>query len=197
VSSHEFYFSSIEQTANVPVGGTVAISNLRNDLVLDGRPINDSDFLFANATVPSWLSFDSHSLSLTGVPPQLMAMENISIEAHDRYGDVAGIVVHLNLRYGQLFTGNIGILNATAGHDFNYSLGRSKFNQDNLSVQMDMGVASEWLHFDSQNLTIDGHIPASTPAQTIQATLIVTSQDKNVRDVQQFEISIGKSPQCA
>jgi axial budding pattern protein 2 len=197
VSSHEFYFSSIEQTANVPVGGTVAISNLRNDLVLDGRPINDSDFLFANATVPSWLSFDSHSLSLTGVPPQLMTMQNISIEAHDRYGDVAGIVVHLNLRYGQLYTGNIGILNATAGHDFNYSLGRSNFNQDNLSVQVDMGVASEWLHFDSQNLTIDGHIPASTPAQTVQATLIVTSQDKNVRDVQQFEISIGKSPQCA
>jgi axial budding pattern protein 2 len=192
VSSHDFHFSSFDDTQNVPVGDAVNIS-LRNACLLDGRPVTDSDFFFATAKTPPWLSFDSRSLNLFGMPPQSTTIEDVSIEAHDRYGDVASMILHINLGYSQLYTGNIGILNATAGEDFHYNLNRSSFSQDDFRITMDLGSASGWLRFDPNSLSLEGTIPSATPAQTLQATMTVTSKDGIFRDVQRFELRIGKS----
>jgi hypothetical protein len=116
---------------------------------------------------------------------------NVTIDAHDRYGDAAFIVIQLNLGFNPLFVGHIGILNATAGKEFSYQLSKFDFTQNDVVVIVNLGYASNWLQFDPQTLTIQGTIPWNVSSQILDGNITVTSADGSIRDFQQFEIDIS------
>ena len=190
VSQHTFVFSPWKQTINTPRGATVNFTSLRNHLTLDGVPIVGADLQSATAELPSWLSFDPNTFAVTGTPPSGLMSQDISIEAEDKYGGVANTTIHLAFT-SPLFSGEVGQLNATAGQDFNYTLGRSIFAQGNEEISMDFGSAGKWLHFDPTTLDISGKIPAGTAPLDIQVTLIARStQEKALNDSQTFNIHV-------
>ena len=190
VSQHTFIFSPWKQAINTPRGATVNFTSLRNQLTLDGGPIVDADLQSATAELPSWLSFDPNTFAVTGTPPSGLMSQDISIEAEDKYGGVANTTVHLAFT-SPLFSGEVGQLNATAGQDFYYTLGRSIFAQGNEEISMDFGSAGKWLHFDPTTLDISGKIPAGIAPLDIQVTLMARStQEKALNDSRTFNIHV-------
>lgn len=190
VSKHTFIFSPWKQTINTPKGATVNFTSLRSQLTLDGGPIVDADLQSATAELPSWLSFDPDNFAVTGTPPSGLISQDISIEAKDKYGGVANTTIHLAF-ISPLFSGEVGQLNATAGQNFNYTLGRSIFAQGDEEISMDFGNAGKWLHFDPTTLNISGKIPAGTAPLDIQVTLMARStQEKALNDSQTFNIHV-------
>ena len=190
VSQHTFIFNPWKQTINTPRGATVNFTSLRNQLTLDGGPIVDADLQSATAELPSWLSFDPNTFAVIGTPPSGLMSQDISIEAKDKYGGVANTTIHLAFT-SPLFSGEVGQLNATAGQDFNYTLGRSIFAQGIEDISMDFGSAGKWLHFDPTTLDISGKIPASTAPLDIQVTLMARpTQEKALNDSQTFNIHV-------
>ncbi|OCK94092.1 uncharacterized protein K441DRAFT_612257 [Cenococcum geophilum 1.58] len=190
VSKHTFIFSPWKQTINTPKGATVNFTSLRSHLTLDGGPIVNADLQSATAELPYWLSFDPDTFAVTGTPPSGLMSQDISIEAKDKYGDVANTTIHLTFT-SPLFSGEVGQLNATAGQDFNYTLGRSIFAQGDEEISMDFGSAGKWLHFDPTTLNISGKIPAGTAPLDIQVTLMARStQEKALNDSQTFNIHV-------
>jgi hypothetical protein len=192
VSTHQFFFGSVDTIANIPAGENVNISTLKGRLQFDGHPISDTDFMSATAQVPNWLTFDAQNLFLTGTPPPGIGVENITVTAYDKYGDTASMILRLNLGFGKLYKGHIGTLNATAGKEFIYQMSQADFIGDDLDIQVDMGVASNWLQFDFDKLLIRGTIPESAASQTVSANLTVMNREKGLRDFQEFGMQICK-----
>lgn len=69
VADHQFAFSPCMQYVDANNGAPLNFLDLRNQLRLDGKPAEDSDIGYVSADVPQWLSFDAHTLALTGMPP--------------------------------------------------------------------------------------------------------------------------------
>jgi axial budding pattern protein 2 len=191
VSQHELVFVPVRDVFNQSTGNTVDIMNLRGNLWLDGRPINDEDFTGATTDAPSWLQFDSSNIGFRGTAPVAETTQTISIWAQDTYGDVASMVLQLNFGSEELYIGSVGVLNATAGTYFQYQLSPADFPEQNVSIAVNFGFSSTWLHFDRQNLSMAGMVPASAPSELIAANLTVTSADGKQQDFQSFEIQIG------
>jgi putative Ig domain-containing protein len=191
VSQHQLMFDTPLETQNVPAGESVDIANLKSHLYLDGSPISNSSYGSAIILGPSWVDFDPKTLSLSGSPPNTFGSVNITINAHDTFADAAFITIQLNIGVPPLFTGHIGLLNATAGKEFYYQLSKSDFAQQSIDISVNLGAASPYLHFDPSTLTIEGTVPWNTSPQIIEANITVTSNGASVQDFQEFEIDIG------
>jgi hypothetical protein len=193
VSAHKFFFSPVQVIANIPAGTNVNLSTLKSQLKFDGQPITDTGIgMPATAQAPSWLTFNAQDLTLTGTPPPGTGVENITIFAFDKYGDSTSMSLRLNLGFEKLYRGHIGVVNVTTGKEFTYQMLKSDFIGDDLDVQVNMGVVSQWLSFNSEKLLIRGAIPTSVAPQTIQANMTIINAQKGVRDFRQFELQIRK-----
>jgi hypothetical protein len=94
VSNHQLLFNPVSQTMNVSKGDSVQITGLKNNLFLDKSHVQDSDIRSASADLPSWLSFDDHSFTITGMPPSGLMSQDLSITVQDKFGDSAKHTLH-------------------------------------------------------------------------------------------------------
>ncbi|KAF2092363.1 Cadherin-like protein, partial [Rhizodiscina lignyota] len=157
VSTHTWAFDPQDQTFDIPSGSSVNIGNLQSLLLSDHGKSQGSVMEQADANVPSWLNFDSQSLAITGTPPAGLKQQDVNITAYDHYGDVANLTLHL--RFDSLFNGEIGPLDVQIGKKFQYTISRSVLVNPDSTVSVELGQASSWLHFDSQNLELEGTVP--------------------------------------
>jgi hypothetical protein len=188
VSDHQFYFEQTQRTVDIGLSAEVDISDLRSQLILDGTTASDENLLSSIATVPSWISFDQSSFRVTGVPPLGTKTQNISVAAQDIFGDVANMTLELVI--AGLILAEFGTLNATSGTEFNYTLSKSAFAKNNIHIDVDLGSASSWLHFDPTSRSISGMVPTNIPAQNITGNISVASLDGVEKDSQTFTISV-------
>lgn len=189
VSTHQLFFSNVDQTVNVTAGSEVNIANLRNQLSLDGEALSDTDFKNATASPPSWLSFDPKTLGIRGTAPQDVNSTSFTISAADRFGDVANTTILL-MAGSELFRGAVGNLNAVVGEPAKFDLSNVVTKQPGLQVEVDLGSAAQWLHFDEDSLTISGEIPSSAAPQEIHGSIKVTTADGSQSDTGSFDIVV-------
>jgi hypothetical protein len=192
VSNHQLIFDTLWESANIPAGSPVNITNLRNHLYLDHAPIANQ--YYGSAIIldsPSWITFDPQTITIQGHPPNDITSLNITIGAHDTYGDAAFLEIQLNIGAISLYTGHVGIITAYAGKQFSYQFNKSDFTQTGFMVTLNLGEASDWLHFDTASLIISGTIPWNIQPQLIAANMTISSFDNKVHDYQDFEIQIG------
>jgi axial budding pattern protein 2 len=185
--NHELLFSPLRQTVEVSKGNAVTFSTLRNHLTLDGNQVSDGDLQSVTAETPSWLSFDSQTFAFTGSPPAGLMSQEVTVVAKDTSGDVANTTIHFSF-LSSLFNGEIGQVNITVGMEFKFILSRSLLKRADEVTFVEFGNAAKWLSFDPSTLTISGQVPADTPLQDIQATLIANSKDGTIHDSQTFKI---------
>ncbi|KAK5019630.1 polarity establishment/cellular polarization [Cryomyces antarcticus] len=160
ISNHQLSFSPSEQDLNATVGTLISFTTLKSQLILDGKPVSDTDLLQVSThQLPSWLSFDQTSLALEGIPPPNTTDQDIVVVASDRFGDSANATVHLRFA-NMLFTGQIGPLHGTIGEEFNYTIDRSLLAQPDTKLKIDFGTVTPWLTFDSTTLNIHGNVPS-------------------------------------
>jgi hypothetical protein len=190
VSNHQLLFRPVQQTVNLAKGDHVNISDLRGKLFLDNAPIKDKNITSATSELPSWLTFDNHTFSVTGIPPSGLKSQDINIIVTDLFGDTAKHSLHF-LFESSLFADEVGRLNITAGEDFQYTIPRSLLTKSNESVSIDFGGLTGWLHFDPATLRISGTIPDDFAPQDFQGSLTAISIDSDTKDTQIFELHVS------
>jgi hypothetical protein len=176
VSDHQFYFQDVERTVRVKYGDSVKIEELRSQLFLDGKLISDGDFANSTSDSPLWLSFEAHALSVNGRPPSTTKNQDVSVDAYDRFGDAANMILQIQVVSG-LIVSKIDTVNATVGQKFSYTIDRSVLAQEDLKVTVDLSSASDWINFDPVTLILQGNVPSDLPAQIINGEITVSTPD--------------------
>jgi hypothetical protein len=192
VSNHQLEFDNQWESMDISESPQINLANLRSQLLLDHIPIANQ--LYASAAIinsPSWITFDPHTITIQGRPPNGTTSTNITIIAHDIYGDSAFLEIQFKVGVADLFTGHNGIITAHAGKQFSYQFNDTDFARTGAIVSIDLGVASAWLQFNPSDFTISGTIPWYIEPRLIHANMTISSLDNTIHEYQDFDIQIG------
>ena len=190
ISLQQLVFVPEAQQVNILAGVKVDFTSLGSTLFMNGHVVSPGDLKIARASVPSWLSFDSTTLAMTGVAPTDATDQNVTVAVEDKFGDRATATVSLVVGTTSLITGTIGTLTATCGQAFNYHLSRTMFAKQDLHIMVVLPETVRWLHFDASSETLSGSVPTQTTSSTIEATLMAKSSDLSEQQTQTFSINI-------
>ncbi|SLM40609.1 Immunoglobulin-like fold [Lasallia pustulata] len=136
-----------------------------------------------NTPLPSWINFDSGSLSFEGTTPgatspvQLPQTYEIQLTASDVVG-FAGAILEFQLIVGiheLVFSGSHSMINVTQGTFFNYTGLQNGLALDGKPVQAsDLAQATadfpSWISFDPKTLVLSGTPPTSASSENISIT---------------------------
>ena len=160
IESHDFAFGTSVHTINGTGNTQFNFTGLRSDLTLDGQPAQGSEIKQAETDAPDWITFDSRNLIISGRIPASTTSQNFTVTAIDNYGDVANTTIVIQTPpSANLFRGTVGTRNATLGSDFSYDLNDVVFNNPGIQLSVDLGMTAPWLRYDSNTLTLEGHVP--------------------------------------
>ncbi|KAI9754719.1 MAG: hypothetical protein M4579_004566 [Chaenotheca gracillima] len=189
VGAHQLAFKSTKSTVNVTEGEDLSLTNLRDQLTLDGSPVSPQDISSASVDKPDWVNFDSSSLSLTGKVPENAMPSNVTITATDIYGDIAGTIISIQVP-SNLFTRSIGTLNATLGQDFSFNISDALSTPLNVKVTVDIDPSLSWLDFDSADITLQGKVPKSAKTGGFDVKVTAASTTNSDSDSQNLTINL-------
>lgn len=192
VGGHMFSFGKSLEIVNATQGVSFNFSGLGDGLVLDGRPVNPTDLGQVSADIPEWMSLDNGTLMISGTPPPSETTRNITMTVTDVYGDTAStiLLVQVSNSSSNLFQGSVGLLNATSGSDFDYTIDRSVFASPDVEVAVDLGENTPWLKFDASALRLYGRVPKDIETQKI--LLNITANLGSQTESQVITIDIGR-----
>jgi hypothetical protein len=193
VSNHQMFFQPYEETLNLSKRNEVQLTNLKNKLILDGSPIQESQIRSINATLPSWLKIDDETHDISGRAPSGLMSQDITVTATDQFDDVAQLNLHIKFQ-SDLFSSEIGQLNTTIGDGFVYTIPQTILESGDEKLSVDFSSLSRYLHFDAAKSTISGIITDDFLPQKVQCTLTAISSDGTRRDTQSFQISVLNGP---
>ena len=195
VSVHIFHFSTIETTIDVELGDPFTIDDIRDELILDGQTARPEEISKSVAVHPPWLKFDDKTLMLQGKPPSDFSDGTASVQVWNRYGDIANKTLLLRVSNGLLST-SFPKLEATAGEDFEYTFEDSLFDELNLDVVLDTGVASSWLSFDPATKTLSGRVPDDLQGP-LHIEMVAKTSDGSKADTRRFDVKVHALPSTA
>ncbi|KAI9678131.1 MAG: hypothetical protein M1817_006075 [Caeruleum heppii] len=189
VGSHELSFDFLERTVNATKGRLVNVTGLRDALKLDGVPLKEGELQSVSINIPGWTSFDRTTFSVAGTPPRAGTIERAVITATDVYGDVANVSIIFQVQ-SAIFSQKLGVLNATLGEDFTYTLDRSVFIDPDVDVTSESNPGAPWMSFDPAALKWEGRIPEDLGPVAINIRINATSRQTGVSEVQSFQIQL-------
>ena len=200
ITNHLLTFRNSLHVINITDGMLVNYPGLQHDLTLDGQPVSSSDIRQVVASTPSWMSFSSSTMTLSGTPPGNAASENFTVTASDIYGDTTSTVVLIqNIENSTIpSTGPFATVNATIGANFTYDLSSKLVSNSTADVAVNLGAASVWLNFNSSSRELQGFVPTDLKPQPIQVTVNTTQgtqiQSQNLTiDIQNASASSGQT----
>ena len=191
VSEHTLVFKPSSQSISIAKGQDVQINDLKKGLFLDGSSVRDKDLQSVTAELPSWLSLDNDTITISGTAPAELKSQDIVITAKDQAGDIAEYTIHVKIQSKTLI-GDIGTLNLTLGEPFNYIIPQ-KFPGKYKNVTVDLGNLAGHLQFDLATVTISGTVPANFIPQDVQCSLTAVSDQNSDKDSQTFHIKVSKA----
>ncbi|KAJ9642465.1 polarity establishment/cellular polarization [Coniosporium tulheliwenetii] len=192
ISSHELVFEPPKVEVKISKDTPLEYRELRSHLKLNGKTIDDADIANASASIPPWLTFDSNTLGLKGMPPVGTESQNVEVTVYSRFGDAATTTLRL-VYVSDLFTAEVGPLVATIGERFSYTFPQSIFTQDNVEVRVNLGSSPRWLTYDSASLTIQGNIPDDVKPGVITGVVTVNAVGSSASDSQTFQIQLREA----
>jgi hypothetical protein len=192
ISNHQLIFQPYSQPLKIRQGEDVQITDLKSRLYLDGSPIRETDIQSINATLPSWLKLDNQTSEILGTPPFGLMSQDVTVMAKDRYGDLTQFTIHLRFT-SELFTEEIGQLNATIGESFEFVIPRDILVSHDEKLSVELSSLSRYLRFDPTTLTISGTIPKDFHPQTVQCILTASTSSSTLSGTQGFQIAVSKA----
>ncbi|OJJ49565.1 hypothetical protein ASPZODRAFT_32466, partial [Penicilliopsis zonata CBS 506.65] len=190
VGTHVLAFRNSTETVQLTRGQNYTSPSFRETLTLDGKSPAGDNLTTIKADSPSWLAFNTASMSLSGVPPTDAQDQNVTISVTDAYQDVAKLMVFL--RFSKSLLEGVEDCNVTIGQNFTCAL--SNPGLSNGSVQLDVKVspdAASWLKYNPQNKSLSGHVPADLNSQTVSVNL--TASEGSATETREFPVYVQKS----
>lgn len=171
VANRLLYFQSATEVVNVTRGERFESIAFRDTLYQDGGPIESAQLGTVEANLPSWLSLDRSSITLSGTPPDEFTTQLISISAQDRSNDVANLTV--TLRTASNATGETLNITARQG-EYLVSIVSSSIIGTGDQATADFGDAASWLSFSNTNMSFYGQVPQDLDTGVLDVSLAVT-----------------------
>ncbi|KAI9747668.1 MAG: hypothetical protein M1815_004004, partial [Lichina confinis] len=189
VGSHQLAFRSPVQAFSVTKGVPFEIEALTDALTLDNVPVRADDIVSVDASPPSWLQLDEPSLRLSGIPPEDMSFENITITVKDVYNNVASVTLLLRTERS-LFASQFSDIDTKPGHHLLYAVPPAALKDLNVDASSETVPSAAWLRFDESRIEWSGTVPTHAPSE-IQVRLTLTSQATNSSESQTFKVRIA------
>ena len=192
IESHVFNFNPEVQIVEITPNKNVEFSGLQEALTLDGHPANATALSAVTADSPPWMSIDTSSLALTGIPPSGATPLNFTVVATDMYGDKAQTVVCLkpaNASNSDLFLKSLEPVDTVNGATFDYTLDSILASNPNLQIFVVLDKA-HWLAFDPKSRSIQGKVPGGLLPGDI--SINITVRDAKHSQTQFLDIHIGQ-----
>lgn len=193
IGTQQLVFVPEQQVITITAGEFVKYTGLQNTLFRGGVRMALEDLGSANASVPSWLHFDSSTLALTGTAPKDVTDLNITVGVSDKKGYQASALIRLVTGSSTLFSGTVGTLIAHTGEDFNYQFPTTLFTSSDVQVQVVLPVTAKWLRFDEVNRRLSGKVPALIGPSLLEGKVTATSNATHQSQTQTFTINIVSS----
>lgn len=191
IGMQQLVFTPAEQTVNISAGMHLAITTLQSQLFRNGVPLGLDSLANANVgSLPSWLVFDSRTLSLVGIVPPNVASQAITVTAIDDSGDSATAFINLIAGSQSLFSGTIEPVVAYSGKPLDYYFADNMFSESDVDLRLTLPPSAAWLHFNSSARILSGMVPSQSSPTTIQATISAKSSDVPVWQSETFGIDI-------
>lgn len=193
VGGHMFAFGKSLETINALQGVSFNFSGLGATLVLDGKPVKPTDIGQVVADIPEWMYLDKGTLMISGTPPPSETSRNVSVTVTDIYGDTASttLLIQVSKNSSSLFRGSIGIVNATSGSDFAYTIDRSILASPDVEIAVDLGENPGWLKFDASALRLYGRIPKDIETQKLLLNTTAHLESRTESQVITIDIARG------
>lgn len=189
VSQHILSFAETAQTLNFTRGQPFSTPHFIDSLSLDNNSVTARNLSHFSFDGPSWLNLENSTLSLSGTAPKDADNQNITITVGDIFDDNAKL--ELYLRVSQLFAKGVESCNATIGDTFSYTFDKSLLSDDTVQLQVDLGAASSWAHYDAATETISGDVPNGLTPQTFPIKL--TATQGSVKEERNLNLSVFRS----
>jgi axial budding pattern protein 2 len=166
-------FSETTQSIDLSQGEAFEIGPLRQDLTLDGNPIEDTELALITSNVPTWAKLNTEQILLSGTPPPDATSQSVLIEISDIYGNTANTTVNLNVSSSRRkpFSTSFPPVNAAVGQEFRYTIDASTLSSNDVQVTADLRNASSWLTYDSTSRTFSGSVPVALRLGPVTITL--------------------------
>lgn len=167
---------------------------LSDQLTLNGQTVPSGDIVSITSDAPNWLTLNTQSISLGGVPPEAAADQNVTITVTDTYGDSASTLIHLNFSgtASSLFSGQLAPKDATIGDVFNYDIGAYLQQNDGATVTVELGSAASWLTYNQAAMTLSGTVPSNVQAGVLDVQ--VTASSAGVSQTENLSINVINPP---
>ena len=176
VTDHKLTYSNSTTTIGVVAGKPVQSLVILDRLTIDGKPVQLSDIKQVVANPPAWLTINTATFVLSGLPPLNVNSQSFPVSVFDVYGDIANMTIYIETASGNdLIQGSIGTIQAYMGSNFTYTFSVSQFSDPIPQIDVSLGNTSSWLHFDSDTLTLAGRVPADIGSQEDQIKITATS----------------------
>jgi hypothetical protein len=190
IATQRLAFVPEEQNVNITPGDDIKITSLKEQLFRNDAKLEIAELESATASLPSWMSFDSEALAITGKAPDNVTTQNLTVSVVDKLGNSATATVNLIVGNESLFDGNIGSIVARGGEHLEHRFSDSLFTRDDVELSVTLPTTTEWLQFDSETNTLQGDVPSSVAADEVRATMLAKLPDGNGGQTQVFTIDI-------
>ncbi|KAK5127518.1 hypothetical protein LTR85_006857 [Meristemomyces frigidus] len=193
VGTQQLVFVPAQQNVSITSGTKVSFT-LQSQLFRNGQPVSPQTLSSAKTSVlPSWLSFDTSSLAISGQVPADVSDQTVLITVTDKLGDAATATVSFISSKGSLFAGTIGVLTAYSGQTFDYRFPDSLFTEPDPLLSVAVPTTATWLHFDSGSRELQGVAPSGSSSAAVTATLVAKPSVGAVGQSQVFTLDIKAS----
>ncbi|KAI4721193.1 hypothetical protein E4T48_02606 [Aureobasidium sp. EXF-10727] len=185
ISSYQLAFNPQTENITVTPGTPITVGPFADQLNINGAQAASNQLQKVVAKAPEWLIFQNSSMEWTGIPPQDVESQSLSITVTDTYGDIAVKNIFLHTANASLFSGEIANVTATAGKEFSYTFAPSLLTQDDVNLSVDVGSAS-WLQYDASKRQLHGTPPTTAKASANTITPRKKIEKSDIRPVLLF-----------
>nr|OQO10368.1 hypothetical protein B0A51_18594 [Rachicladosporium sp. CCFEE 5018] len=193
IALNKLVFSPQEQSVYITPGSQIQALDLLSTLSKDGKPLEANQIKSAQiSNAPAWVQFDAGTLAIFGITPSDAVVQNVTVGVTDTDGDtaIASLQLILSTASSDVFGGEIGILTATTGEQFEYTIPTNVLRASDADLNVILPTSATWLHFDSASRELSGLAPTQTAPSTITATLTARVSGVPKIDSQIFRIDI-------
>lgn len=177
VGSHALTTDQVDITLNATAGEELRYDGLAGTVQLDGRPADTSNVNVTAKNLPSWLSLDPASWTISGTPTDKAEATNFTVVVADMYEDKLNITFDVRVTSNDsLFQGAFPSFVARAGEHMSFDLGSYLVNPAGVGASADIQPATSWISWDATFLTLSGDVPSSATGSIIDVTFTVESK---------------------
>lgn len=196
VTNHILAFLEPVQSFNVSADSIITIPPLIEQLRLDANSVSRDQIATISSNQPGWLMLRSSDLSFYGQAPEEINSTTFRLEVDDSSRNVASVEIQLLLSPADAKPQEVylGVQSITVGQQFDYMFADAVDRTND--VEIDLGLATSWLHFERTNASVYGVVPSTIQGDALNISATV-KRDGQITKLEYLTLKVSNIPNNA